>query len=105
MKSSLIHLVRYAIAQGNTVSVNDGGEWAVKRSKNEREIIAAVESVDEAIIRIRTVEGIECGQAYIVNGLEPEELVADYVDNVYFSQWNKAYWLDNGHEIKDIQID
>lgn len=74
-------LVRNALTAGFTVSVFDGEEWPVKRSANEAEIYAAIEAVDEAQLRIRDAGGNYIGWALVVNGLEDDELVADYSDN------------------------
>lgn len=95
MKNSALHLIRYAKAQGNVVSVYDGGDWAIKKSDNEREIMDAMNSVDEAQIIVRDKEGNKMGWALIVNGLDPEELVADHSDNDWFQAWNDRYKQDN----------
>ena len=74
-------LVHNAIASGFVVSVFDGEEWPVKRSVKSNDIYAAIESVDEAQLRIRDKDGAYIGWALVVNGLEDDELVADYTDN------------------------
>lgn len=73
-------LVRNAVKAGHTISVWDGEAWAVKRSVKANEIYAAIESVDEAELRIRNKDGEYIGWALIVNGLADDELVADYTD-------------------------
>lgn len=90
MQNSIIHLIRYAKAQGCVISVNDGGAWAVKKSTNEKEILEAVNSVDEATLLIRKGDHV-CGRADIVNGLDNDELVADHTDNAWFQAWSEAY--------------
>lgn len=96
MKNSIIHLIRYAKAQGCSVSVFDGEEWAVRRSNNEKEIMAAVNSVDECHLSIRKPHEIgRIGTAYIVNGLEPDELIADHTSNAFFDAWSAQYQADN----------
>jgi hypothetical protein len=47
------HLVRYALAQGNRISVYDGEEWPVRESTNAQEIIEHIESVEEAELIIK----------------------------------------------------
>lgn len=94
MQNSIIHLIRYAKAQGCVISVNDGGAWAVKKSTNEKEILEAVNSVDEAFIRVYEPRGLEfesMGTATIINGLDKDELVADHTDNLWFQGWSEAY--------------
>lgn len=80
MKSYKI-LVRAALAAGHTVSVYDGEAWAVKRSTAAATIYAAIESVGEAQLRIRTTAGDVVGWALICPGLDDDETVADYSDN------------------------
>lgn len=84
MKNAAINLVKNALAAGYTVSVWDGEEWAVKFGKNYAEIMAAVESVDEAALRIRDpkLNNYLVGWALVsLYGLEPDETVIDYSDN------------------------
>ena len=71
-------VIKYTIAQGHSISVHDGEEWAVRKSQNYQEIMEAVESVDIAEIRVRDKDGNVCGWAVIINGLAPDEEVADY---------------------------
>ena len=70
---------------GNTVSVWDGEEWQVKRSVSYKAIIDAIESVEEAQIRVRNAEGSEIGWALIIPCLDAEETVADYTANDYMN--------------------
>jgi hypothetical protein len=94
------HLVKHALAKGLTVSVFDGEEWAVKRSVAHNEIIDAIESVEEAEIRIRDSNGAPVGDksskivgwALIIPfGMEDDETVADYTDNDFMNEWDQAY--------------
>ncbi len=85
------HLVKHAIASGFTVSVFDGEEWPVKRSTAFQTIMDAIESVDEAQLRIRDTNGEIKGWALVVNGLDDEELVADYSDNEFMREWEDQY--------------
>ena len=73
-------LVHNAIKDGYTVSVWDGEAWPVKRSVKANDIYEAIESVDEAQLRIRDKDGEYIGWALIVNGLADDELVADFTD-------------------------
>lgn len=104
MQNSIIHLIRYAKAQGCTISVHDGEAWSVRRSTNEREIMEAIESVDESTISIRhatrlgTTGNLELmGNAFIINdiGMEPDELVADHTANAFFDAWSEKYKKDS----------
>jgi chlorite dismutase len=74
------HLIKYALAKGCTVSVWDGEEWQVKRSTSFKAINDAVESVEEAALRIRSAEGDVLVNSVTVSafGLEDEETIVDY---------------------------
>jgi hypothetical protein len=56
------------LKDGHSVSVFDGEEWAVKRSTSLKEIISAIESVEEAQIRIRNADNEVIGWALILPG-------------------------------------
>lgn len=79
------NLIIDSLKRGHTVSVFDGEEWAVKKSTNAAECFAAVESVDEAQLRISDSEGNKLGWALVSDDLsfDPEETVIDYTDNDY----------------------
>lgn len=70
-------LVKLALSRGYSISVNDGEAWAVKRSKDEQEILDAIVSVEEAQLRIRAED--KHGWALVIPyGVAPDETVADY---------------------------
>jgi hypothetical protein len=81
MKKAYLELIKNALAKGLTISVFDGEEWAVKRSTGYKEIKEAVESVEVAEIRLRNADGEKVGWAMIIDGLEPDETVADFTHN------------------------
>lgn len=86
------HLVRYALAADLTVSVFDGEEWQVKRSTNAKAINDAIESVDEAQLRIRQDDGKVLGWALVsAFGLADDETVVDCSDNDFMNQWSDLY--------------
>jgi hypothetical protein len=76
-------LIRAALAEGWSVSVNDGEAWTVKRSTKEREIIDALATTEEDYIRIRAADGERQGTFHLVYGNDEsgEELIADHTDN------------------------
>lgn len=79
-------LVKYVIKDGNTVSVWDGEEWQVKRSTGYKAIVDAIESVDEAQLRIRDQQGNILGWALVSSyGLADDETIMDYSDNAYMT--------------------
>jgi hypothetical protein len=86
------HLVKYALAKGHTISVWDGEEWQVRRSVAYQEIVDAIESVEEAEMTIRDIEGNK--EAWVLIGafgLEDDETVMDHSDNKFMQDWSAAY--------------
>ncbi len=86
------HLVKDALAQGHTISVWDGEEWQVRRSVAYQEIVDAIESVEEAEITIRDIEGNK--EAWVLIGafgLADDETVMDHSDNKFMQDWSAAY--------------
>ena len=85
------HLIRYALANGATVSVYDGEEWQENRSTDAAACIAAVESVEEAGVVIKDNER-QVGWATVsAFGLADDETVIDYGVNDYMNAWQAAY--------------
>lgn len=86
------HLVKHALAAGNTVSVFDGEVWEVKRSTAYQGIISCIESVEEAQLRIRNSSGQIVGWALVsAFGLADDETVVDYTVNEFMNGWESAY--------------
>jgi hypothetical protein len=65
MQKAHLNLIKYALAQGCTISVWDGEEWQVKRSTSYKDIKDAAESVDESQLRIRDSEDNKVGWALL----------------------------------------
>lgn len=94
MKDSVIHLIRYAKDKGCVISVYDGEAYAVRRSSNEREIIEAINSVEEAQVIIRRADnGDRVAWALIIPDLAADEKVSDCTDNDFMNEWAKQYNL------------
>jgi hypothetical protein len=90
------HLVKYSIANGNLVSVFDGEEWAVNKSGKYQTIIDAIESVEEAQIKIYSKsdtrgEGYKGGALIIPFGLADDETVADNTITPFMELWEESY--------------
>lgn len=87
MKNACKQLIKFALSKDCTISVWDGEEWQVKRSTSYKDIIAAVESVEEAQLRIRDYAGNVIGSALVsLYGLEPDETVIDNSVNAFFDE-------------------
>ena len=86
------HLVRYALAGGNTVSVYDGEIWEVKRSTDYQTIVDCITSVEEAEILIADNEGRQIGWALVsAYGLADDETVIDFGYNPYMTGWEADF--------------
>lgn len=86
------HLVKYALAQGLTVSVWDGEVWSTKRSTNYQEIIDDIEGLEDATLRFRDPSGFFIASALVsAHGLADTETVIDYTDCDWMQTWNDAY--------------
>jgi hypothetical protein len=89
------HLIHHAIDTGHAVSVWDGEEWQVKRATTYKAIIDAIESVEEAQIRIYdAMDGTQRGWARVSPfGLADDETVIDHTDNEFMQGWANQYEL------------
>ncbi len=88
------HLVKYCLDNNCVVSVWDGEEWQVKRSNKSKEITDAIESVDEAQIKIYDTEGKTMGWALtIAYGVDDDETVADHTMTEFMDQWWEQYMM------------
>jgi len=85
-------LVKFALKHGCTVSVWDGEEWQLKRSIGYKAIVEAIESVEEAEIRIRNTDDEIVGWAKVsAYGLDDDETVIDHSVNEFMNIWDKYY--------------
>jgi len=86
------HLVKYALKNNCTVSVWDGEEWQVKRSVSFKAIDDAINSVDEAQLRIRQGDAV-VGWALVSNDIsfEDDETVMDNTVNDFMNAWEESY--------------
>ena len=95
MQKAYRNLVKYALSQGLVVSVYDGEEWAVKKSKSAKDIFAAIESVEEASIIIRDADPFITAYTACALisafGLAPDETVINYTDNEWMDEWSQQY--------------
>lgn len=85
-------LVKKALDKDFTVSVWDGEEWQVSRSKIYDDIVDAIESVDFSELRIRDKDGNYLGWASIVMDCEPEAMVSDFTYNKIMHELTGFEW-------------
>lgn len=76
-------LVKAALAEGFTISVWEGGDWAIKRSSNARDIFDNMATTGEETLRLRNAEGECVGSFFLVYGNDEsgEELISDHTAN------------------------
>jgi hypothetical protein len=86
------HLVKHALKHGYAVSVWDGEEWQLKRSKGFKSIVDAIQSVEEAQLRIRDSDGNQIAWVKVsAFGLEDDETVIDHTVNSFMDTWQESY--------------
>lgn len=71
-------IVDDALALSYTISVYDGEEWALKRSKDREEILEALNSTGLDNLTIRDADGEYVGVVALVWGNAGWELINDY---------------------------
>jgi hypothetical protein len=85
-------LVKIGLAKGYTVSVYDGEEWTVLRSTKITDIMGALMTTDEDVIKFRNDAGQGC-LFYLVYGNSPDEVINDHTDNVFaneiYAEWEQ----------------
>lgn len=92
------HLVKHALSMGCTVSVWDekeclwmGGQMQVEHCTGYQAIIDAIESVEEAQLRIRQHGNIIGWALVSAFGLEDDETVVDHTCTSFMEEWSEIY--------------
>lgn len=86
-------LVRVILERGYMVSINDGEDWTVNLSTDRNEILSALGTTGEDIIRLYK-DGERAGSIWLVfgNADDGSELIADHTDNdACLSIWREIY--------------
>ena len=74
-------LIRAGLDAGYVVSVFNGEDWSVERSRDELEIFAAALLVSDLVkLRFRTMVGKFVGDVVLVFG-DDDNVIADWTDN------------------------
>jgi hypothetical protein len=74
-------VVRSAIEAGYTVSLHDGGEYTVKRSRKLSEVVGAMFTVDEERLEIRNADGGLIGTVWFVYGNDGHDAINDHTES------------------------
>lgn len=83
--------IKAGLDAGLVVSVYDGGEWVVKKSRKITQIVAALRSTsDDRIVFRDPKTGERKGSMYFVYGNMPYEVINDYSDNETMDKIYKA---------------
>lgn len=83
-RSIVYQIVLRAINLGYLVSVHDGEERVVKKSQDEKEIMAAIMSTDDDVLTIydgNTIEEKKIGFISLVYGNDGDDVISDYTAN------------------------
>lgn len=74
--------VKAILAAGHFVTVNDGGEDTVIKSRKLNEIVKAMRTTDEDVLKLTNDAGHATGWLYFVYGNEPHEVLNDHTVNL-----------------------
>lgn len=76
-------LVHALLRTGAVVSVYDGEDWAIKKSRDRALILDSMGSTDADVLSARNAAGERLGTFCLIYGNGPGELIADHSDNDY----------------------
>ena len=85
-------LIRAALARELSISVNDGEETTVRRSRNYREIVDALATTGADYLTMFAPTGDRVGTFTLIYGNDPsgDELIADHTDNTICENMYRA---------------
>ena len=82
-------MISLVLADGHSISVNDGEEWVVKRSSSKKEILHAMFSTDEDVLTVYDDKGMRAAWFSFVYGNDGYDVLSDYSANAYGDKiWN-----------------
>jgi hypothetical protein len=84
-------LVRACIDRGFYVSVHNGEDWAIRKSREYQKIMGELWQTDEEHLYIHDADSKLKGSFFLVYGNSGAELIADYTDNEACNAiWNEV---------------
>lgn len=89
-------LIKAALARELSISVNDGEETTVRRSRNYREIVDALATTGENYLSMYAPTSDRVGTFTLIYGNDEsgEELIADHTDNTICENMYRAAHRD-----------
>lgn len=81
-KTIIQKLIEDALALNYKVSVFDSEEWCLKRSSSFVDIMEAVMSSDEDLLRFRSAQGAYMGAVQLVYGNSGYDVISDYTESL-----------------------
>lgn len=85
-------LIKAALARDLSISVNDGEEWTVRRSRDYRAIVDALATTGEDHVRMYAPTGDSVGTFTLIYGNDDsgDELISDHTDNTICENMYRA---------------
>lgn len=75
-------IVSSAIAQGYSVSLHDGEEWAIKQATTVQQIMQGIMTTDCDKLLFRKIgQSVPCGSVFLVYGNSASEVMNDWTDS------------------------
>ena len=82
---TVTRIIRKALGAGYKISVNDssdcGGDWVVKRSRDQAAILASMFSTEGDAFLIRDEADDRVGMIFFIYGNDGDDVVYDHTDN------------------------
>ncbi len=81
-KAVVSAIVKSALKLGYTVSVWEGGDWALKPSIEYKKIMEACFSTDEDVLVFRNSDSVKVGSVLLVYGNSGYDVICDYSESL-----------------------
>ena len=84
-------IVQIALDEGYSITVHDGEEIALRKSRDDKAILSAMGETDSDTLHLYEPSGVRIGAFALIYGNAPNgtELVADHTDNATMdAMWN-----------------
>ena len=87
-------LIRRLLKDDMLISIHDGEEWMLKKSKDRKEILETMSQTGEDTVRARTADGEHVADFYLIyhNGSEKEPMVT--ISDHSYNDYANSVWDD-----------